>query len=94
MHPYFALLVSALAGLLLFAGRADAFDYPSPRATDQTDDYFGATVADPYRPLEDDRSAETAAWVQAENALTESFLAEIPFRDEIRAEMTRRFDYV
>ena len=94
MDQYFALLVSALAGLSLLAGRAGALDYPVPRVTGQTDDYFGVSVADPYRGLEDDRSAETAAWVAAENKLTGSYLDQIPFRDEIRTEMTRRFDYV
>ncbi len=82
-----ALLVCGAAG-------ADALDYPETRKTDQTDDYFGTAVADPYRWLEDDRSDETAAWVRAENELTESYLEKIPFREEIRREMTRRFDYV
>ena len=86
--------LSLAAAVSLFAGRAAAWDYPAPRTTDQTDNYFGVSVADPFRPLEDDRSDETAAWVAAENKLTASYLDQIPFRDEIRAEMTRRFDYV
>jgi prolyl oligopeptidase len=39
--------------------------YPETRR-ETVDLYFDAKVADPYRWLEDDRSAETAAWVEAE----------------------------
>jgi prolyl oligopeptidase len=38
--------------------------------------YFDAKV-DPYRWLEDDRSAETAAWVEAENKVTYGYLNQI-----------------
>jgi prolyl oligopeptidase len=79
---------------ILFCGATAALEYPEARKTDQVDEYFGTRVADPYRWLEDDRAAETAEWVRQENRLTESFLSRIPFREEIRQEMTRRFDYV
>jgi prolyl oligopeptidase len=46
--------------------------------------YFDAKVADPYRWLEDDRSAETAAWVEAENKVTYGYLNQIPFRDALK----------
>ncbi len=56
---------------------------------DHVDDYFGTPVADPYRWLEDDQSAATAAWVEAQNRLTFAHLDRIPFRaavlDRIRA---------
>ena len=42
-------------------------NYPDARNDDQVDDYHGIEVADPYRWLEDDNSAETLAWVQAQN---------------------------
>jgi hypothetical protein len=37
-------------------------------------------VPDPYRWLEDDTSAETAAWVEAQNKVTFAYLEKIPFR--------------
>jgi prolyl oligopeptidase len=38
------------------------FNIQKPEET--VDLYFDAKVADPYRWLEDDRSAETAAWLK------------------------------
>ena len=58
--------------------------YPVSFKSDQIDDYFGTVVADPYRWLENDTSAETEAWVIAQNAVTNEYLGKIPFRDQIR----------
>ena len=55
--------------------------YPDAERTEVVDNYFGTEVADPYRWLEDDRSEQTAAWVAAENAVTQNYLDQIPFRD-------------
>ena len=52
------------------------------------DNYFGTEVADPYRWPEDDRSEQTAAWVAAENAVTQNYLTQIPFREAMRARLT------
>lgn len=57
--------------------------YPTTAKGDVVDTYFGTEVADPYRWLEDDRSAETEAWVKAENKVTQNYLSQIPYRDEI-----------
>ncbi len=58
--------------------------YPETRKdTNVVDDFFGTPVADPYRWLENDTSAETADWVKRENAVTQAYLADIPFRDAI-----------
>ena len=67
--------------------------YPQARRGDQVDDYHGTRVADPYRWLEDVDSAETRAWIEAENALTFRFLAAIPERDAIRRRLTALWDY-
>ena len=63
------------------------------RDTTVVDDYHGTLVADPYRWLENDTAAATAAWVDEENALTDSYLAAIPGRDEIKKRLTRLYDY-
>jgi len=67
--------------------------YPVTRQVDQVDDYHGVRVADPYRWLEDDNSPETAAWVQAQNAVTMPFLARLPHRDRINARLTKLWNY-
>ncbi len=69
------------------------FQYPVARKSDQIDDYHGTAVADPYRWLEDADSAETRAWVQAENKITFSYLDQIPFRQSIKDRMTRLWNY-
>src|SRR5687767_10731978 len=67
--------------------------YPETRATDQADDYFGRKVADPYRWLEDDNSAETAAWVEAQNKVTFDYLAKIPAREPLKARLTTLWNF-
>ncbi|HVZ40646.1 MAG TPA: prolyl oligopeptidase family serine peptidase [Candidatus Kapabacteria bacterium] len=63
-------------------------NYPHTRIADQTDTYHGVEISDPYRWLEDDRSEETAAWVQEQNRLTFEYLKSIPFRDRYRDRLT------
>ena len=58
--------------------------YPETRKdTTISDDFFGTAVSDPYRWLENDTSAETAAWVKAQNAVTTAYLDKIPYRKDI-----------
>lgn len=68
--------------------------YPSTKKdTSVNDIYFGTSVADPYRWLENDTSAETAEWVKAENNVTEEFLKRIPFRKSIKERYEHLFNY-
>ena len=72
---------------------AQQIHYP-PTAKDGTvDDYFGVKVADPYRWLENDTSAQTAAWVEAENKVTNAYLAKIPFRGKLLKRLTELANY-
>ncbi len=57
------------------------------------DVYFDTKVADPYRWLEDDKSAETASWVKAQNEVTYDYLSKIPFRDALKARMEKLWNY-
>lgn len=68
--------------------------YPVTRQdTSVKDNYFGTTVADPYRWLENDTSTETTAWVKAENEVTENYFKQIPFLDAISKRYEKLFNY-
>lgn len=67
--------------------------YPATKKVDTVDVYHGVEVADPYRWLEDDHSEETKAWVEAENKVTNAYLAKIPFRQKIKDRLTQIWDY-
>ncbi|MDF2193412.1 prolyl oligopeptidase family serine peptidase [Paraflavitalea sp. CAU 1676] len=67
--------------------------YPNTRKTDQVDDYHGVKVADPYRWLEDDNSAETKAWVEAQNKVTFDFLNKIPYRAQMKKRLEELANY-
>ncbi len=69
------------------------YNYPQPRKVDQTDDYHGVKVADPYRWLEEPDSEQTRAWVAAENKLTSDYLSQIPERAKIKARLTELWNY-
>ena len=59
---------------------AQGLQYPETQTVDHVDTYHGTKVPDPYRWLEDDTSAETAKWVEAQNKVTFGYLEQIPFR--------------
>jgi len=94
--------LTLLASLLLthFAAMAQtcpaagpAISYPATRTVAQQDVYHGTTVADPYRWLEDANSAETHAWVEAQNQLTQGYLGQIRGREAIRQRLTKLWNY-
>ncbi len=67
--------------------------YPQAKKTDQLDDYFGTKVADPYRWLENDTSAETKAWAAAENRITFDYLEKIPYRNQLKKRIEQVYNY-
>ncbi len=62
--------------------------YPPTRRGDVVETLHGRSIADPYRWLEDPDSPETIAWVAAQNAVTEDYLAALPQRDWFAETMT------
>jgi prolyl oligopeptidase len=105
MHTHHRAAYAALAAALLLAPAApaqngtqpspqqDPITYPAARRSDQTDDYFGTRVADPYRWLEDVDSPETRAWVEAQRQVTGAYLSALPEREPIRRRLTELYDY-
>lgn len=74
-------------------GNERAIAYPATKKVDTVDTYHGIKINDPYRWLEDDRSAETGEWVKAQNKVTFDYLGKIPFRDKIRARLKENWNY-
>jgi prolyl oligopeptidase len=70
-----------------------ALAYPAAERGDVVDDFHGTRVADPYRWLEDPDSAASRRWIEAENAVTQKYLADIPERGEIRARLEKLWNY-
>ncbi len=61
---------------------------PATATVAQVDSYHGTPVVDPYRWLEDDRSPQTAAWVAAQNQVTQGVLDELPQRAALHSRLT------
>lgn len=69
------------------------FKYPETKKQDITDNYFGETVADPYRWLENDTAQEVKEWVIAENEVTEKYFEKIPFRQNLKQRLLKLWDF-
>ena len=67
--------------------------YPSAPMGQDADDYHGELVADPYRWLESTSDPTTAAWIAAQNELTETFLAQCEDRAAVGDRLTELSDY-
>lgn len=94
------LFLAFIPAAILFAGCAQKNDnkksemiYPETRKTDTIDHYFGEAVADPYRWLEDDKSAETAEWVNAQNKVTDAWMEKVPYREQLKDRLTGLWNY-
>ena len=90
------LLILPVAGMVMAANGQTAqpqLTYPETAKTGVVDTYFGTSVPDPYRWLENDTSAQTAAWVAAQNKVTGEYLSKIPFRGALLRRLTAVADY-
>ncbi len=83
----------AVAHVCPTAALGQGMDYPQTRRGDVVEEMHGVRVADPYRWLEDESSAETQAWIAAQNELTFMWLADVPERDRIAARIRELWDY-
>lgn len=67
--------------------------YPKTKKEVVADQYFGTKVEDPYRWLENDTAADTKAWVEAENKVTDAYFKQIPFRDAMKTRLEKLWNY-
>ncbi len=70
-----------------------AMTYPETKKVNIQDTYFGTAVPDPFRWLEDDRSIETKQWVDAQNKVTQAYMAQIPYREAFKMRLTKLMNY-
>lgn len=87
------ILSIAAASMLSSVDAVAQTAYPKAHKDNTVDVYFGEKVADPYRWLEDDMSAQTAEWVDAENAVTRKYLDNIPMRKNILKRLKETANY-
>lgn len=73
--------------------KQETLPYPETKVVEHTDEYFGTKVSDPYRWLENDTSAATTEWVEAQNDVTFSYLQNIDFRGALKERLTELWDY-
>lgn len=86
------LILGGMAVAVNAAAELPQLTYPEAERQDVVDDYFGTKVADPYRWLENDTSAQTAAWVAAQRELTDKYLEALPYRKQIAGELRNLLD--
>ena len=89
------LTACVIAGLVACSKPAinEGLDYPDTWVSEHTDLYHGEAVSDPYRWLEDDLSTETKDWIERQNDTTFGYLANIPYRDELKDRYAALIDY-
>ncbi len=80
----------ATAALLTaaFVNLASAASPPATEKQTVTDTFFGVSVSDPYRWLEDNASAKGREWNEAQNAYTRAYLDALPVRKALKAQLT------
>jgi prolyl oligopeptidase len=98
MRRYFslaALVCGAVLSTVAAGAEKDTITYPPTRRVEQSDQFHGVAVADPYRWLETDirQSEEVAAWAKAENALATKYLEGLPGREEIKKRLEQLWNY-
>ena len=76
-----------------FAIAQNQISYPKTEKKPVVDTYFNNQITDNYRWLEDDKSSETATWVQIQNKLSFNYLDKIPFRDAIKERMKKLWNF-
>jgi len=81
-------LASGALAAAAILGAQQAPSAPETRTDSVVDDYHGTKVADPYRWLEDQQSAETRAWIDQQNRYTRAVLDALPGRAPIEKRLS------
>lgn len=94
--------LSVLSSLLLLTSCVQApqapeesmsSNYPATHTVKQTDEYFGTTVSDPYRWLEQMDNPAVQTWVAQQNGFAKPLLEGLPQRNAIKERLTALWNY-
>ncbi|MBN2664420.1 MAG: S9 family peptidase [Bacteroidales bacterium] len=69
------------------------YEYPTAKTVDSSTNFFGTTVLDPYRWMENETDSDLVAWIEDENKLTQDFLNQIPYRQQLFDRLEQIFNY-
>ena len=83
-----AQLLFLSAGLGLWAQQPAPKTPPETRRDNTREVLHGVEISDPYRWLEDQKSPETRAWIDAQNEYTQSILGALPGREQLKRRLT------
>ena len=87
------ILIVTMTTIVATTLSAQGIQYPKTVKDGTFDNYFGTRVDDPYRWLENDTSRQTAAWVDAENQVTNAYLKKIPYRQKLLKRLQQVVNY-
>ena len=90
----FALIAAVLSGCgRKYLPETKLMPYPKTKKEQVVDTYFGVKVPDPYRWLENDTATDTKNWVVEENKVTQDYLSQIPYREDIKKHLEELWNY-
>ncbi|MFC2086593.1 prolyl oligopeptidase family protein [Bacteroidota bacterium] len=87
------ILIGVLLILIHSSCKKKFYNYPYTKKVNQVDNYFGTEISDPYRWLEDENSDEVNEWITRQNDFTFNYLSQIPFREQLKNELTDLYDF-
>ncbi len=86
-------LIISLLIIFVSCNKPIELKYPDTSKIETNDVFFGTTVKENYRWLEDDNSNATKEWVVAQNDVTQSYLAQIPSREKAKNRLMKLWNY-
>ena len=84
-----SILASSLSFMLPDKPKNKIMTYPQTEIIPVNDTFFGATVIDPYRWLEDDLDPKTKNWIGKQNENTYNYLSQIPYRETLKKNLEK-----
>jgi len=93
MRKYLVLLLIVVVFTACNTKTTMKYQYPQPKTADSSTVFFGTTVQDPYRWMENEADSSLVEWIEQENELTQNFLGQIPYRQQILDRLEDIYNY-